>query len=105
MKEIEKITKIMNEKSLKYTDLATYLGVGKSVVSAWKTRKTNPPLEYIVQICRFLEVSIYEILDMEPQSEIEQLYKKCSADDKAIIDNILSRYKSQEQPSSSLMIG
>lgn len=108
MKPINKIIEIMERKTLKYSDLAAYLGVSKSVVSAWKQRETNPPIEYLVQICRFLDITIYELLDVEKenQSELEYLYSKASPDDKATIDFILSRYKNnREQSSSNSMIG
>ena len=102
MKEIEKIISMMEQKNLKYSDLASYLGVGKSIVSAWKTRNTNPPLEYIVQICKFLNISLYELLDAEPTNNIEQLYNKLTPEDRAIVDNILSRYQEQESYTSKI---
>lgn len=107
MKPIHKIINVMEEKNLKYSDLAEYLGVSKSVVSAWKQRDTNPPLEYIVQICRFLNITIYELLDIKKEkSELELLYSRASAKDKNYIDFILSQYKeSQEQSSSTSKIG
>lgn len=107
MKPIHKIINVMEEKKLKYSDLAEYLGVSKSVVSAWKQRDTNPPLEYVVQICRFLNITIYELLDIKnEQSELELLYSKASDKDKSYIDFILSQYKdNQEQKLSNSKIG
>lgn len=108
MKAIYKIIEIMEQKKLKYSDLAAFLGVSKSVVSAWKQRETNPPLEYIVQICRFLDISLYELLGIESdnKSELEYLYSKASPEDKSVIDLILSKYKvNQEQTSLDSKIG
>ena len=107
MKPINKIVNIMEQKKLKYSDLADYLGVNKSLVSAWKQRNTNPPLEYVVQICEFLDITIYELLNIEyEQSELEKLYSKASDKDKSYIDFILSQYKdNQEQKSLDSKIG
>ena len=58
MSIIERIIAIMEYKKLKYSDLANFLNINKSVVSTWKKRKTNPPAELLVQICNFLQVSL-----------------------------------------------
>lgn len=47
----------MDEKHLKPSQLAIALGINKSVVSNWRTRGTNPPVEYTDCICEFLGVS------------------------------------------------
>lgn len=49
----ERLFNEMKEKKLKSTDLANILNINKTVISAWKSRGTNPPSEYIVQICEF----------------------------------------------------
>lgn len=53
----ERIFKIIEEKQLKTADLARKLGVQQSVISNWKKRNTNPPIEYILVICEFLGIS------------------------------------------------
>lgn len=64
MNYCDKLFNIIDEKNLKQADLAKKLNVQKSVVSAWKKRKTNPPLEYLVQICEFLGVKVTEFLEI-----------------------------------------
>lgn len=72
----ERLFKTMNEKNIKMAELARSLDVNKTVVSAWKSRGTNPPIEYTVQICRLLDISIeYYITgkegkDLSPEEEI-----------------------------------
>lgn len=101
----EKIFSLIEQKQLKQADLAKKLNVRTSVIASWKTRGSNPPIEYAAQICEFLNITIYELLDIEPNCEIERLYKKCSPKDKATIDLILSEYKEQEQKSFTTKIG
>ena len=50
----ERMFKIMEEKYIKPTNLANTLEISKSVVSTWKSRGTNPPIEYVERICELL---------------------------------------------------
>lgn len=54
----ERLFYTINQKNIKLTDLARILNVNKTVISAWKNRGTNPPVEYTVQICELLGISI-----------------------------------------------
>ena len=104
----ERIFFTLEEKRLKQSDLASSLQLSTGQINAWKKRGTTPPAEYLANICKFLDISIFELLDIEDDnmSEIERLYSIASPDDKATIDFILSKYKSnQEQTSSNTMIG
>lgn len=58
MKIIERVFMLLEEKGKKAADLARFLNISTSVTSTWKTRGTNPPSEYIAQICEFLDVPI-----------------------------------------------
>lgn len=66
----ERLFNEMKEKKLKSTDLANILNINKTVISAWKSRGTNPPSEYIVQICEFLDISINYLLTGKEENEI-----------------------------------
>ena len=95
----------LEEKKLKQSDLANFLNLSTGQITAWKKRGTNPPAEYLINICKFLNISIYELLGVNSDNELENLYKKLTPNDKAIVDNIFERYKEQEQQSSNSMIG
>lgn len=72
----------LDRKDLKAVDLASALGINKSVISNWKSRSTNPPSELIVPICEFIGIDVLYLLtgtQMQPQrntseplAEIEQ---------------------------------
>ena len=68
---IERIMYMIDKKGLKATDLANVLHINPSVISTWKTRGKNPPAEYIVCICEFLNVSLQWLLTgEEPKAPI-----------------------------------
>lgn len=95
----------MKEKKLKAVDLAEVLGIRHSVISTWKARNTNPPVEYIGRICDFLDVDVYDLLDIEPrepreQNEIAEIYDRLSAEDRAIVDIIFNKYRNASGKSS-----
>ena len=100
----ERIFNTLEKKNLKQADLARKLNVRTSVIASWKTRGSNPPIEYAAQICEFLNITIYELLDIK-KPHIENIYMKLDARDKEIVDNIFSRYQEQEQQSSTFKIG
>lgn len=93
----------MKEKKLKIVDLADCLGIRHSVISTWKARNTNPPLEYLGQICDFLDVDVYDLLEIEPkqQNEIVKIYNQLTPEDKAIVDIIFNKYRTASGKSSS----
>lgn len=62
MEIVERMFLIMKEKNIKSSELADHLGISPSVVSSWKTRKTNPPSEYLLRICEITGVSPYFLL-------------------------------------------
>lgn len=53
----ERLFKTMNEKKVKQIDLANALGIKQQIVNNWKTRGTNPAMEYLPQICETLDIS------------------------------------------------
>lgn len=103
---IERIINIMDSKNLKYADLAKYLNISASVISSWKSRKTNPLSDYIIQICEFLEIELIFLLTGKENSnqylfteeEIEQLnkYNLLTDKNKGKVDQfILEKLKEQ----------
>ena len=99
----ERLFDTLEKKSLKQSDLANFLELSTGQITAWKKRGTTPPAEYLINICKFLDISIYELLGVEPNNQIEVIYSKLSNEDKAIVDIIFNKY--QEQKSSSIKIG
>lgn len=58
----ERMFAIMATKGIKDIELVRHLKKTTSLISAWRTRGTNPPAEYIIRICELLEVSPYYLL-------------------------------------------
>lgn len=113
----EKIFYIINEKGLKQSELAKKLQLTTGQITAWKKRGTTPPAEYLINICKFLGISIYELLGEEEQElteEEEQLlnyFRRCNAGNRQIILSAASSLSSQSleqdsaEKSSALKIG
>lgn len=85
----EKIFTEIKEKSLKKADLARLLQVNTSVIATWEKRGTNPPAEYLVRICEFLNISIYELLGIENENKIQEAYNAADPGTQAAIRKLL----------------
>ncbi|MGN0318132.1 MAG: helix-turn-helix transcriptional regulator [Lachnospira sp.] len=80
MKINEKMFKIIKEQGKKKADLARLLEINTSVISTWEKRGTNPPAEYLIRICEFLNISIYELLGVEEKNKNKILEAYNNAD-------------------------
>ena len=72
MSIIERIYDTLSQKGKKSAELARFIDVSTSQMSAWKTRNTDPPAKFIPNICEFLDVSMEFILtgkEKEPPEE------------------------------------
>lgn len=58
----ERIFKILKEKNMSQNAFAKQAGLAGSTVSDWKTKKTNPSADKIMDICRVLEVTPEQLL-------------------------------------------
>lgn len=58
----QRIFKTMEQKHLKQSDLANYIGVANSSVSDWKKKGSTPSADKIVKISEFLNVSVDYLL-------------------------------------------
>lgn len=61
----QKLKQLMSEKGGLYSDLAEYLGVGKSTVSMWTSGKSLPRTEMLNRIANYFNVSISELMGYE----------------------------------------
>lgn len=76
---INRILDILAAKGLKQADLCNYIGIKYNVFTTWKTRGTEPPTKFLIQICDFLGVTPYYLLTGKekssslPEDELELL--------------------------------
>lgn len=70
---IQRILNKLEEKDIKESKLAEYLGINKSVVYAWRRRETNPPVEYLEQICTLLDIDIEWLITGKNKSTTSNL--------------------------------
>lgn len=96
----ERMFAIMNEKGIKAVQLAEKLNVRNSVISSWKTRGSNPPSEYLLQICEILDIDINTLLGAEEkkltlkEEKLLNYFRKCNPGNQ---DVILNAAKSMQQ--------
>lgn len=103
----ERIFKRIKENNLKKADLARLLKVNTSVIATWEKRGTNPPADYLIQICEFLNISIYELLGIQNKNKIQEAYDKADTGTQAAIRKLLD-IKNEEvdqEKSSKCKIG
>jgi len=58
----ERIFKILKEKKMTQTEFSKRTGIPCSTISEWKSKRTNPSAEKIMDICAALEVTPEQLL-------------------------------------------
>lgn len=103
----EKIFNIMDEKHLKQADLARKLNLKTGAVANWKVRGTTPPMEYAANICEFLGISLYELLDIEDSTDKKLIDAYYAADPgtQASVRKLLDIPEDQDEKLLSSKIG
>ena len=92
----ERIFKILQDKNMSQSSFAKKIGLANSTISDWKTKKTNPSADKIMDICRVLEVTPEQLLtgkDIDEdyvEDKVEGVSKqmKLSKTDICIIEDI-----------------
>ena len=76
------IARIIKEKKLTQTKLASYLGITDRAVSKWERGKGLPDPVYMLELCRLLDISVNELLTGE---FIEETKYQQKAEDNLLI--------------------
>ena len=72
----ERIFKILEAKHMSQNAFAKKVGLAGSTISDWKTKKTNPSADKIMDICNALEVTPEQLLTGKG---IDEEYVECKA--------------------------
>lgn len=73
MSIINRIVELLKIKGSSQADLCNYIGIKYNVFTTWKTRETDPPAKYLVQICEFLNITLEYLLTGSESSTINKL--------------------------------
>ena len=92
----ERIFKILKDQNMSQNAFAKKAGLAGSTISDWKTKKTNPSADKIMDICGALNVTPEQLLtgkgidgdDAEQKTEKVQCELEISMDDIRIIEDI-----------------
>lgn len=101
----ERIFKILKEKNMSQNAFAKKVGLASSTISDWKTKKTNPSADKIMDICIVLEVTPEQLLTgkgidedyVESKSKTVTEEPKISNADICIIEDIHSMKEAQRK--------
>lgn len=94
----ERIFKILKDKNMSQNAFAQKVGLAGSTISDWKTKKTNPSADKIMDICMVLNITPEQLLTgkgidedyIESKSKNEKAEPKISKADIRIIEDIHS---------------
>ncbi|MBE5868594.1 MAG: helix-turn-helix transcriptional regulator [Lachnospiraceae bacterium] len=92
----ERIFKILKDKDMSQNAFAKKVGLASSTISDWKTKKTNPSADKIMDICSVLNVTPEQLLtgrgiddyNVKSQSKKNQNEPEISKADIRIIEDI-----------------
>jgi len=85
----ERIFKILEDKNMSQSAFAKQVGLASSTISDWKTKKTNPSADKIMDICRVLEIT--------PEQLLTGKESKISKADMRIIEDINGMKEAQRK--------
>lgn len=60
---------VLADKVITNRALATYFGVNEMTVSRWTTNKIQPSMSQFVDIAKFLNVQLEELIESKPDKE------------------------------------
>lgn len=63
------LKKLRNEKSVTQTELAEILGVSNRSISRWENGTTMPDFDLLIELAKYYEVEVGEILDGERRAD------------------------------------
>ncbi|MGN0495342.1 MAG: helix-turn-helix domain-containing protein [Lachnospiraceae bacterium] len=101
----ERIFQILKDKNMSQNAFAKKVGLASSTISDWKTKKTNPSADKIMDICKVLEVTPEQLLTGKGIDEdyVENKYKEVkeeqeiSKEDIRIIEDIHGMKEAQRK--------
>lgn len=101
----ERIFKILKEKNMSQGAFAKQVGLASSTVSDWKTKKTNPSADKIMDICMVLEVTPEHLLtgkgvdedSVDNKVENSKKETRITKEDICIIEDIRSMKDTQRK--------
>ena len=64
---------LLCERNMTLAEFSYRTGTARSMVSDWKTKKTNPPANKFKALCKVLEITPYELLTGKPEEDFQFL--------------------------------
>ena len=71
MSIINRIVELLKSNGTSQADLCNYINIKYNVFTTWKTRETDPPAKYLVQICEFLDITLEYLLTGKEKNSLK----------------------------------
>lgn len=109
MSIINRIVSLLKKNGASQADICNYIGIKYNVFTTWKTRETDPPAKYLIQICEFLNISLEYLLTGQEKSpsasnlnadeqELLEYFNKLSDKSKGIVLGRAEQLAEMEKP-------
>lgn len=95
----ERLRELVDARGYTYADVEFYTGIAAPTISRYIGAQRLPDSKYLLVLCKHFNVSADWLLGLDNEArgsslpEVAELYNKAKADDKAVIDMILKKYK------------
>lgn len=83
----DKIFALIKEKGLTQKDFATLTGIAESTISDWKRKGLNPSLDKVPAICAALEITPYELLNMDKECATPDFVVELTQDERVLLES------------------
>lgn len=92
----DKIFTLLKERGMTQKEFAIRTGIAESTISDWKRKGLNPSLDKVSAICVALDITPYELLDMEEKLPMPDFVVELTEDEQVLLENF-RRVGSEQQ--------
>lgn len=95
----QRLRQLIDSHGYTYADVEFYTGITSATISRYLSAQRLPDMKYLLVFCKLFGVSadwLMGLNDEKPDAEVPELvflYNRASADDKAVIEAVLKKYR------------
>ncbi|MCR4798502.1 MAG: helix-turn-helix domain-containing protein [Lachnospiraceae bacterium] len=82
----EKILQRMKEKGISQKEFSGLAGIPESTISDWKKKGNTPKAEKLLDICRVLDMNIYDLLEDDPRRKADLIDHTIRGEERLLIE-------------------
>lgn len=100
---VQRILEVLDERGKTKTELANMLNASPSLITKWKNAGYMPPVESIVDICNFLNVSIEYVLTGKGSNITKEQFANPNLDKEE--KELVTYYRKMSTPQKGKLLG